>query len=72
MLCLQGVDIFWNFSIYNQVSMYNMYQEMKNDYVKKEKERVENCVECGVCEIKCLQNFLIREILKEVYVYFLK
>jgi predicted aldo/keto reductase-like oxidoreductase len=72
MPCPQGVDIPWNFSIYNQASMYNMYQEMRNDYAKKEKERAENCVECGVCETKCPQNLPIREILKEVHAYFSK
>lgn len=29
MPCPQGVDIPWNFSIYNQASMYNMYQEIE-------------------------------------------
>jgi predicted aldo/keto reductase-like oxidoreductase len=72
MPCPQGVDIPWNFSIYNQASMYNMFEEMKNDYLKKKKERAENCVECGVCETKCPQNLPIREILKEVHAYFSK
>uniref|UniRef100_A0A7C5Z6G3 Aldo/keto reductase n=1 Tax=Caldicellulosiruptor owensensis TaxID=55205 RepID=A0A7C5Z6G3_9FIRM len=72
MPCPQGIDIPWNFSIYNQASMYNIFEEMKNDYLKKEKERAENCVECGVCETKCPQNLPIREILKEVHAYFSK
>ncbi|WPX08337.1 aldo/keto reductase [Anaerocellum danielii] len=72
MPCPQGVDIPWNFSIYNQAGMYNMFEEMKNDYLKKEKERAENCIECGVCETKCPQNLPIRELLKEVAAYFSK
>ncbi|WP_271629420.1 aldo/keto reductase [Caldicellulosiruptor sp. DIB 104C] len=72
MPCPQGVDIPWNFSIYNQAGMYNMFEEMKNDYLKKEKERAENCIECGVCETKCPQNLPIRKLLKEVAAYFSK
>ena len=52
--------------------MYNMFEEMKNDYLKKEKERAENCIECGVCETKCPQNLPIRKLLKEVAAYFSK
>lgn len=72
MPCPQGVDIPWNFSIYNQAGMYNMQKEMKNEYYKKEKERAENCVECGACETKCPQQLPIREILKDVVAYFSK
>ncbi|ABP66936.1 aldo/keto reductase [Caldicellulosiruptor saccharolyticus DSM 8903] len=72
MPCPQGIDIPWNFNIYNQASMYNMFEEMKNDYLKKEKERAENCIECGVCETKCPQNLPIRKLLKEVAAYFSK
>jgi len=72
MPCPQGIDIPWNFSIYNQASMYNMFEEMKNDYLKKEKERAENCIECGACETKCPQNLPIRDLLKEVAAYFSK
>lgn len=38
MPCPQGIDIPWNFSIYNQASMYNMFEEMKNDYLKRKRE----------------------------------
>lgn len=66
--CPSGVEIPYNFSLYNEASIYNDAEK----YIKKyngipEKTRASNCVECGQCEEACPQHLTIREYLKEVH-----
>ncbi len=72
MPCPNGVDIPWNFALYNESQMHEMYDDMKRAYKKPDKQTrtASNCIECGVCENKCPQKLPIRELLKKVTNYF--
>ena len=68
MPCPVGVNIPWNFSLYNQASMYDEYAEQSNAYnnITDPKQRAASCIACGKCEALCPQNIEIRKHLKEI------
>ncbi len=67
MPCPNGVNIPWNFRIWNEASMYSK-DNLKWEYDNQdEKMKANNCVGCGKCEKMCPQHISIREDLKKVY-----
>ena len=68
MPCPFGVNIPRNFHIWNELGMYGNAAGAKQAYFKDltEKERADQCHECGKCEEVCPQGLSIRENLKEV------
>ena len=68
MPCPFGVNIPQNFHIWNELAMYGNKGKAKQAYFKDltEKERADQCHECGKCEEVCPQGLSIRENLKEV------
>ena len=68
MPCPFGVNIPQNFHIWNELAMYGNKGKAKQAYFKEltEKERADQCHECGKCEEVCPQGLSIRENLKEV------
>lgn len=73
MPCPKGVNIPWNFSIYNEAVMYNIKDTIKTHVYNREQNKdmiASKCIECGACEKKCPQHLSIRSLLKEVSAYF--
>lgn len=69
MPCPSGVEIPFNFSLYNDISMFKDTEKYLNKYNNDlpEKARASSCVECGRCEGACPQHLPIRQYLKEVH-----
>ncbi|MDP4143367.1 MAG: aldo/keto reductase [Bacillota bacterium] len=67
--CPAGVNIPHNFSLYNEVYMYNDLAGAKGTYNHwiDPKSRASSCVECGKCEKACPQHLSIRALLKDVH-----
>ena len=67
MPCKNGVDIPLNFSLLNDVHIYqNMGKPSGNySFLSAKKMSASFCDECGECEEKCTQNIPIRKYLKE-------
>lgn len=67
MPCPFGVNIPKNFHIWNELAMYGNKAKAEQAYFKdlSEKERADQCHECGKCEEVCPQGLSIRENLKE-------
>lgn len=63
MPCPAGVNIPYNFSIWNTYGIYNnkwgTLWQWKNDI--KDEQKAKNCVECGQCEEACPQKISIRK-----------
>jgi len=67
MPCPAGVDIPGNFSVWNNMAMYNNKARTKWAWgFQDEEERPHNCIGCGKCEEVCPQHIPIREHLKLV------
>lgn len=69
MPCPAGVNIPRNFTLYNDVFMYNLLDPSIHTYNNwlKEDERASACGACGQCMEVCPQNIDIIEHLKEVH-----
>lgn len=67
MPCPFGVNIPENFSLYNNVYMYNALEESTKNYAAMINGKAELCKECGKCEAVCPQHLYIRKHLKEVH-----
>lgn len=70
MPCPFGVNIPYNFSLYNEYYLFDT-PSIKADKIKEfnemeEGEHAINCTECGACESHCPQSIAIRAKLKEV------
>lgn len=75
MPCPHGVDIPWNFTLYNESFMFDIYDKNKNEYTKISNDNTKtttgnNCVACGVCLSKCPQSIDIPNQLENVNSYF--
>lgn len=69
MPCPFGVNIPENFSMYNNVYMYNALEENIKSYANMgESSKAGFCKECGKCETVCPQHLPIRKHLKEAHV----
>jgi predicted aldo/keto reductase-like oxidoreductase len=69
MPCPNGVDIPYNFSLYNDSFLFHdvdLTVMLYNQLLAPE-DRASNCVECGECEKLCPQQIKITEELKEVH-----
>ena len=68
MPCPNGVNIPGNFSVLNNLSMFEDIKSAKASYgfLKLGKSDAANCTECGICEESCPQNIPIGEKLLEV------
>ena len=74
--CPHGVDIPWNFELYNRAVMYEnleasrkSYQWMCTSYkigVSETDKRAIHCVSCGECLPRCPQNLDIAKLMPEV------
>lgn len=68
MPCPFGVNIPENFSLYNNVYMYNALEEsIKNYAAMGNTGKAEFCRQCGRCETACPQHLPIRKYLKDVH-----
>ena len=69
MPCPAGVDIPRNFTLYNDIFMYNLLDPSINTYNNwlKDTEKASACVTCGKCMEVCPQNIDIIEHLKAVH-----
>ena len=69
MPCPNGVDIPGVFSIWNNVSLYEI--DPKTDWffgiIKNNHSGADNCIECGACEAACPQHLSIIEELKKAW-----
>lgn len=67
MPCKNSVDIPLNFSLLNDVYMYQNIEKPSGNYafLSAKKMSASFCDECGECEEKCTQNIPIRKYLKE-------
>jgi hypothetical protein len=63
MPCPNGVDIPFNFELYNAAEMYEDLKGARFRYERflPEGERASACVGCRVCEAKCPQKIKISE-----------
>ncbi len=68
MPCPAGVNIPYIFELYNIYGMFNDLETSKFDYgaYLTDKEKADNCIKCGKCEMACPQNIKIRDMLAEV------
>jgi predicted aldo/keto reductase-like oxidoreductase len=69
MPCPEGVNIPDNFSLYNDVFLFDGAEHSGFFYNKfmTPEQRASGCTECLVCEDKCTQKIKISEALKEVH-----
>lgn len=69
MPCAIGVDIPRNFTLYNDIFMYNLLDPSKYTYNTwlDDEEKASACIACGKCMTVCPQNLNIIEYLKEVH-----
>ncbi len=68
MPCPNGVNIPHNFSLYNDVFLFDGKEHSRFFYNKfmTPEQRASGCFECGLCEPKCPQKIQIMEALKQV------
>jgi predicted aldo/keto reductase-like oxidoreductase len=67
MPCPAGVNIPWNFTIWNNYGIYENRASANWDWgIISEGEKALNCNECGACEEQCPQKIAVREDLKKV------
>lgn len=74
--CPQGVDIPWNFRLFNQAAMYGNLDGARGGYnwmlesFKKGLSNIDprglHCISCGECEPKCPQKLEIGRLMPEV------
>ena len=63
--CPVGVNIPANFLLEGYYSRYNLKQGAKDRY-KASQGKASDCIECGLCEMKCPYQLPIRDMLKNV------
>jgi predicted aldo/keto reductase-like oxidoreductase len=70
MPCPAGVNIPQNFTLYNDVYMYDALEHSSFAYnnLLKEENRASSCVDCRKCEKACPQNIPISKILKDIHI----
>ncbi len=63
MPCPHGVNIPFNFELYNKLSLYKLREDSEDEYKEDltEKSRASACTQCRECEEKCPQHILISE-----------
>ena len=68
MPCPAGVNIPGNLQAWDNSSLYDNPQVLKDRYARlcKEEKDATQCIECGACEEQCPQHIHIIERLKEV------
>ena len=68
MPCPAGVDIPWNFRVWNQYHIYMNEGALRWTWFKEMAESVKpaNCIRCGKCEKSCPQKISIRDDLKKM------
>jgi hypothetical protein len=68
MPCPSGVNIPFNFEIWNEYGIYRNKGEAKWLWTNpiKDEAKAKNCIECGQCEEHCPQKIQIRDNLKKV------
>jgi predicted aldo/keto reductase-like oxidoreductase len=66
--CPSGVDITWNFNLYNDGVMYNSADAARREYMfMPEDKRADKCTGCGRCEELCPQGITISEWMPRVH-----
>jgi predicted aldo/keto reductase-like oxidoreductase len=67
--CPNGVNIPENFTLYNDLVMYDDQLTPRFRYHRflEEKERASACAQCGECEEKCPQGVRVSELMPEVH-----
>ena len=70
MPCPFGLDIPYNFKVWNSFGIYQNAAQLKWDWVlsMEDKYKAKNCTECGQCEDACPQKISIRADLKKLQV----
>jgi len=70
MPCPSGVDIPYNFKVWNAFGIYQNPGQVRWDWgaAMEDKYRAKNCTECGLCEEACPQKIHVREDLKKLQV----
>lgn len=66
MPCPFGINIPKNFQYYNEASMFQNPDRLKNGYQSLKDGQAEFCKQCGACERMCPQHISIREDLKQI------
>jgi uncharacterized protein len=68
MPCPNGVDIPFNFEMYNYAHLFENIDDARFRYqiFIKEEQRAGACVECGICEDLCPQKISISQWMKKV------
>ena len=70
MPCPNGVDIPQNFSMYNEVAVFDSIRSRLMYRGMEKSKRSESCIECGQCVEKCPQKINIPEELKKIHAFF--
>jgi predicted aldo/keto reductase-like oxidoreductase len=66
--CPSGVDITWNFNLYNDGVMYNSPKAVRVEYeAMPEEKKADKCTGCGQCEELCPQGIKISEWMPRVH-----
>jgi len=70
MPCPSGVDIPYNFKVWNAYGIYQNSGQVRWDWgaAMEDKYRAKNCTECGLCEEACPQKIHVRDDLKKLQV----
>ncbi len=66
MPCPFGINIPKNFQYWNEASMLNQPERLKDGYESLKDAKAEFCKQCGACEKLCPQHISIREDLKRI------
>ncbi|MBN1413175.1 MAG: aldo/keto reductase [Spirochaetales bacterium] len=69
MPCPSGVNIPWNFEMYNEGIMYDDFSAPRFGYKHwfPDKEKADQCTACAVCEEQCPQKITISEWMPRVF-----
>ena len=70
MPCPSGLDIPFNFKVWNTYGIYRNAGQVKWDWgiSMEDQYKAKNCSECGLCEAACPQKIHIREDLKKLQI----
>ncbi len=71
--CPRGINIPANIAIYNQYKTFKNSGAFRNNcLILSENERVNNCIQCGLCSKKCPQGLKIPELLAQMKIEYEK